>query len=144
MRIIFNVKKVLILMAYVLLIYLPLSASSSERACSLIASGSIAEPRLLYPIKDTVVLTGDFLEFKWLNDPIWVRTYILKLYKGYNMYSQYLIHSEIVSSDIASLKVDTALFQDNAVYTWSLAAVSLNGAKSDKSYNSFKVEKNYN
>ncbi len=105
-------------------------------------SDSLPEPRLRYPIYDTVTLTGNNpLEFKWWNDIIGIRGFTLKIYKGYNMYAANLIHKENLPADASSLKIDSALLEDGKVYTWSLIRISYAGYKSDKSFNSFKIIK---
>lgn len=103
---------------------------------------SIPEPRLRYPIYETAVITGnDPLEFKWWDDISGIRGFILKIYKGYNMYAANLIHKEDLPPDADSVKVKSYLFTDGQVYTWSLIRVSFAGYKSDRSFNSFKVIK---
>jgi len=101
---------------------------------------NIPAPRLLYPIYDTVVLKGNTpLEFRWLNDYVWTGHFIFKLYKGYNMYASGLILKQDVSPEESGIKIDSGLFSDGQVYTWSLVTVGFDGQKSDKSFNSFKV-----
>ena len=101
---------------------------------------SLPEPRLRCPINETVVLTGkDSLEFKWWIDVVGLRKFILKIYKGYNMYVANLIHKEDLSPDLSSVMINSDLFEDGQVYTWSLIQISYAGFKSDKSFNSFKV-----
>jgi len=103
---------------------------------------SLPGPRLRYPIKDTVVLTGqDNLEFKWWIEVVGLRKFILKIYKGYNMYLADLIHKEDLPPDASSIKIKSDLFENGQVYTWSLTQISYSGYKSDKSFNSFKVIK---
>ena len=103
---------------------------------------SVPEPRLRYPINDTVTLTGNEpLEFKWWNSYVGVRGFIFKLYKGYNMYAGGLIHKEELPAGAYSVKLKPELFEEGQVYTWSLVQVSSAGYKSDSSFNSFKVIK---
>ncbi len=100
----------------------------------------VPEPRLRYPISDTVFLDADDpLEFRWWNDSIQTRIFTIKVYKGYNMYAGNLIYKNDIPSGDSSVKVDSAVFEDGQVYTWSLIRVSLAGYKSDRSFNSFKV-----
>lgn len=97
-------------------------------------------PRLRYPIYDTVILTVNTpLEFRWFNDYVWTDHFILKLYKGYNMYESSLIYKQNISSGESAIKIESGLFKDGQVYTWSLVRVGFDGEKSDKSFNSFKV-----
>lgn len=103
---------------------------------------SVPQPRLRYPIYDTVTLTGNApLEFKWWNSYVGVRGFIFKIYKGYNMYSADLIHKEELPAEAYSVKIKPELFEDGQVYTWSLIQISSAGYKSDRSFNSFKVIK---
>jgi len=102
------------------------------------------EPRLLYPIYDTVTLTGNApLEFRWFNDYLGIDHFIFKIYKGYNMYASGLIYKQNIPSGDSSLKLKADLFENGQVYTWSLIQVALGGEKSDKSFNSFRVIKSY-
>ena len=98
------------------------------------------EPRLRYPIYDTVVISGDQpLEFTWWNDLADTRGFVFKIYKGYNMYADNLLLKEELPADAASTKVQANLFEAGKVYTWSVVRISLAGFKSDRSFNSFKV-----
>jgi len=99
-------------------------------------------PRLRYPINETVILAGDSpLEFSWWNDLMNTRGFILKVYKGYNMYGANLILKEELSQGASSYIGQRDLFKDGQVYTWSLVRVSNDGFKSDRSFNSFKIIK---
>ncbi len=100
------------------------------------------EPRLRYPISETAVLAaGEPLEFEWWNYEEGIRGYTIRIYKGYNMYASALIHKEDLPSGASSVKIDSSMFEDGQVYTWSLNCVSYAGYKSDRSFNSFKVVK---
>jgi len=106
------------------------------------AFNSVPEPRLRYPINDTVTLAGNEpLEFKWWNSYVGVRGFVFNIYKGYNMYAGDLIHKEELPAGAYSVKLKPELFEDGHVYTWSLVQVSSAGYKSDRSFNSFKVIK---
>jgi len=99
-------------------------------------------PRLRYPIYNTVAIKdGQPLEFRWWND--WTDTtgYLLRIYKGYNMYADGLILKEKLPGSASSFKVNADLFEDGETYTWSLVRIAFAGYKSDKSFNSFKVTK---
>jgi hypothetical protein len=103
------------------------------------------EPRLRNPIYDAVILNSTQpLEFSWWNDVTGTRGMIFKIYKGYNMYEDNLIHKEDLPDSLSSVKIDSALFEDGEIYTWSLVRVGFSGKKSDKSFNSFKIIKNKN
>ncbi|MDD5108796.1 MAG: hypothetical protein PHC29_04735 [Candidatus Omnitrophica bacterium] len=100
------------------------------------------EPRLKYPINDTVILSGNEpLEFGWWNDFEQTNGYIFKIYKGYNMYASNLVFKKDLPFSASSIKVKSGLFDANQVYTWSLVRIGFGGYKSDKSFNSFKVIK---
>ncbi|MDD5116593.1 MAG: hypothetical protein PHW98_05980 [Candidatus Omnitrophica bacterium] len=106
------------------------------------AFNSVPEPRLRYPINESAVLTRDEpLEFKWWNDVTGIQGFVLKIYKGYDMYGANLIYKKDLPADSSSLEGDQGLFEDGQVYTWSLVRVSFAGYKSDRSFNSFKVIK---
>ena len=97
-------------------------------------------PRMLYPIYETAVITGNNpVEFRWFNDYMGIDHFIFKIYKGYNMYESGLIDKQNISSGKASVKISADLFENGQVYTWSLIQVALSGEKSEKSFNSFKV-----
>ncbi|MFA5005243.1 MAG: hypothetical protein WC561_03835 [Candidatus Omnitrophota bacterium] len=100
-------------------------------------------PRLRYPINEIAILPpGEPLEFTWWNDLVDTRVFILKIYKGYNMYADNLIVREELSHNASTYNADSALFNDGQVYTWSLVRVTSAGYKSDRSFNSFKVVRN--
>jgi hypothetical protein len=119
-----------------------LFASDVRHSGSISHFNAPAEPRLLYPIKDEVTLSGkDVLEFRWWNDFMGADHFIFKIYKGYNMYASDLITKQDVPSSASSIKIKSELFEDDQVYTWSLILVALGGQKSDKSFHTFKVIK---
>lgn len=135
-------KQVLILMLYIF----SFSAGSYAGTVSFtLDSGqynSPPEPRLRYPIYDTVIIENDqALEFSWWIDSTDTGGFILRIYKGYNMYADNLILKENLPANVDSFKVKADLFEDGKVYTWSLIRTSLSGYKSDKSFNSFKIIK---
>jgi len=106
---------------------------------------SVPEPKLRYPIYDTVTINNDQpLEFSWWNDAVNTSGYVLRIYKGYNMYSDNLILKKNLPADASTFEVKADLFEDGKVYTWSLIRVAFAGYKSDKSFNSFKVIKRKN
>jgi hypothetical protein len=97
-------------------------------------------PRLRYPINEIAVLPpGEPLEFSWWNNLTDTRKFILKIYKGYNMYADNLIVKEELSQSASTYNANSGLFNDGQVYTWSLIRVTGAGYKSDRSFNSFKV-----
>jgi hypothetical protein len=135
-------KKILILM---ILIF---SFSTNSQAGSVgftLDSGAynfVSEPRLRYPIYETAVINNNQpLEFSWWDDFMGTSVFILKLYKGYNMYADNLILKENISNGTDFFKVKADLFENGQVYTWSLQRVVFSGYKSDRSFNSFRVIK---
>lgn len=133
-----------LLIIFLLVIFPVLSTQAGSISFSLESGGynDIPQPRLRSPIYDSVILTQNQpMEFKWWNDVAQTRGFIFKIYKGYNMYAANLMQKEELSSDTSLIQLDSNLFADGQVYTWSLIRVSSNGYKSDKSFNSFKVIK---
>ena len=107
------------------------------------ALNNLPEPRLIFPITETVVLTGKTdLEFKWGGEyAVTVDHYDFRLYKGYNTVEANLLLKEQISSQLNTIKINIDKFEDGQVYTWALKQVSLGGEKSDASFDSFKVIK---
>jgi hypothetical protein len=100
------------------------------------------EPRLRYPIDETAVIpAGQPLEFKWWNYEMGIRRYTIRIYRGYDMYAQGLIYKEDLPPGASSVKIDSSMFEDGQVYTWSLNCVSYAGYRSGRSFNSFRVIK---
>lgn len=134
--------KTAIILIFIFSLILPVFAGDIRFSGSFGGFNSPPEPRLLYPIYEIAVLSGkEALEFRWMNDFIQVDHFIFRLYKGYNMYAADVIYKKDISGNDSSFKVDSNLFEDGQVYTWSLIQVALGGEKSDKSFNSFKVIK---
>jgi len=99
-------------------------------------------PQLRYPVLEEVVLTGNNpLEFSWRIAEMRIDHFEFRLYKGYNMYAANLIYKEKPAANASSLKVKSELFENDQVYTWSLLGVDLEGRKSEKSFNSFRLVK---
>ncbi|MFA5093312.1 MAG: hypothetical protein WC543_05160 [Candidatus Omnitrophota bacterium] len=133
-----------LLIIFLLVISSVLPIQAGPVSFSLEAGGynDVPQPRLRYPIYDSVILNKDQpLEFQWWNDVTQTSGFIFKIYKGYNMYAANLIQKNELPADTASIKIDSSVFVDGQVYTWSLIRVSFSGYKSDKSFNSFKVIK---
>jgi len=105
----------------------------------------VPQPVLISPVLADVDITGqDSLEFKWSpheGDIMLRRCYDFKLYKGREMLDGALILKKQVSPRDSSIKVESSLFQDGEVYTWSLRQIYETSDKSNRSYNSFKIKK---
>ncbi len=138
-----NHRKFIIAAMFASLILLPVFANGGAGRSGEGTYDFPPEPELRYPISDKVVLTGkDFLEFRWdTSYGIDTRSYDFRLYKGYDMYQNNFIMKQSVPFDESSFKVDSSVFENGQVYTWSLKIISLAGKKSDVSFNSFVVIK---
>jgi len=103
----------------------------------------IPAPRLLSPITDDVDLSGkEFLEFKWtLQNPVAIRGYDFRLYKGYNTSSDTLVFKQQIEGDVDSFQIKSSELEINQVYTWKLRAIGMSGVKSDSSFSPFKIVK---
>jgi hypothetical protein len=135
-------KKIVILMILILSFVSSCSAGTVSFTLDAGPYNSPPEPRLKYPIYETAIISGEQpMEFSWWNDWIDTSGYILKVYKGYNMYAGNLVLKENLPASAVFFKVKADLFEEGKVYTWSLVRVSFAGYKSDKSFNSFKVIK---
>ncbi len=104
---------------------------------------SFPGPDLFYPITDNIDLQGKaYLEFKWRRGNfVYTQNYDFRLYKGYETIASNLIMKKIISVDDYPFKVDSSVFGINQVYTWVLRQITLDGKKSDKSLDSFKIIK---
>ncbi|MDD5130932.1 MAG: hypothetical protein PHS66_07810 [Candidatus Omnitrophica bacterium] len=134
-------KKTLILTA---LIFTFISASSAGTvSCTLDNQfNSAPAPRLRFPIYETAAINArQPLEFSWWLDAVNTSGFILKVYKGFNMYADNLILKENLPPGASAYQASPDLFEDGKVYTWSLVRISFAGYKSDRSFNSFKVIK---
>jgi hypothetical protein len=78
------------------------------------------EPHLVYPVSEKVILSGDYLEFKWWNTFRGIGRYEFRLYRGYEMYQPNLMEKQILSFNASSIKISSDKFENNQVYTWSL------------------------
>lgn len=129
-----------------LIIFLSVSSLAESRMNGMGASFDfIPQPRLTWPIKEEINLTGkDSLEFKWSphEGRASGREYFdFRLYKGYNMLESTLVLKERVSPYSYSFSVKSDFFEDGQIYTWSLRQVYSGVGKSDRSFSSFKVIK---
>jgi len=103
----------------------------------------IPEPRLVSPVIDEINLKGKAsLEFKWMISYFnQVAYYEIRLYKGYNMLASTLFFKQRIPYPTNSLDLETELFENGQIYTWSLIQVASDGLKSARSFSSFKVIK---
>ncbi|HNX82222.1 MAG TPA: hypothetical protein PKL77_08770 [Candidatus Omnitrophota bacterium] len=137
-----NGKKVARAVLLVFFAVAPVFAGDSTVVFSVGSSNAPSAPRLLYPLSDSVILTGkDSLEFRWWNEGAGIDHFIFKIYKGYAMYGQDLLYKQNVPSGLSSITIQSKMFENGRVYTWSLIQVSFDGLKSDKSFSAFKVIK---
>ena len=105
----------------------------------------VPKPVLVYPVTDKVVLTGkSALEFKWSPHEgrlFGRRCYDFRLYRGYDMVESTLIFKTKVPGARHMLDVNSDLFENSHVYTWSLRQVYRGTGKSRRSFQSFRVIK---
>jgi len=127
----------------VLFLNLFLSVQSSQAdARGLDPFGGFPGPQLVSPIADNIVLpAGSGVKFKWLCGRPRIDHYEFRLYKGYAMTADTLIMKNDVKPGDCEFELPAASFDVGQAYSWSLQIVLLNGDKSDKSYNTFKIIK---
>jgi hypothetical protein len=132
--------RVLIILAAAILIFIS-PITSEANFYDVNYTESVPGPTLIYPITDNIDLSGkDKLEFKWMLGGLAnTRYYEFKIYRGYNMYGQYLIYKAQAPADIQEYSVSVSNFEAGQVYTWSIRQVFITGRKSDKSFSSFKI-----
>jgi len=138
------IKKIIFALIFAFLIWLILQNNSYARGGAFgINSDSISGPYLLHPTSEEVTIPKDgSLEFRWeRTDAVTTDQYIFKLYKGRNTAKDDLILKKEVSTDEYPLALPASQFEDGQVYTWVLQQVFLSGNKSDKSFASFKANK---
>ncbi|MFA5089979.1 MAG: hypothetical protein WC510_02945 [Candidatus Omnitrophota bacterium] len=101
------------------------------------------EPRLIHPVSEEAVLTGKgSLEFKWsIVNLVEADHCEFRLYKGYNMYASNLIFKQALPAKIPFIEINSGIFEDGQVYTWSVREVSFWGRKSERAFCSFRVVK---
>lgn len=116
---------------------------AAEEAIAARNADMVPMPRLLYPTKETVDMTGkEMLEFRWSpheGDRLKRRSYDFRLYRGRDMLESSLVLKKFVSPDMFSLKLKNDLFKDGQVYTWSLRQIYYDSQKSRKASQSFKI-----
>lgn len=105
---------------------------------------SVARPRLIYPNDTIVVLDGQKkLEFKWglASGPMRLDYIDFFIYKGAGAAEENLLFKTRLSFNEYSVKLDSALFEDNQVYTWGIRQFFLRGKKDNSSLALFRVYK---
>jgi hypothetical protein len=111
---------------------------------TLMFGNNIPQPRIFYPRSENVDLSQkDNLGFKWsslVGSSTERRYYDFRLYKGYNIVSDNLIYKKEVPPFKNSWDIESSMFEDGEIYTWTLRQVYLTG-KSDRSIISFKIHK---
>lgn len=103
----------------------------------------VPAPELKAPTGEEVVLTSKkALEFVWshhLGRTYDIRHYDFRLYKGYKMVQSALVFEKKVAPNLYKIELNSDLFEDGQVYTWSLRQLYLGGERSRRSYHSFKI-----
>ena len=135
---------VFILIAAILLTH-PAAESRGfpDSAVSLGSYNLVAGPTLLYPVTDDIKIPANgSLEFKWEKKAeIGTAYYIFKLYKGYKTITSALILEKKILPEEYPFSLAASQLEEGQVYTWTLMQVAYGGSKSDKSYSSFKIQK---
>jgi len=102
-------------------------------------------PRLLYPASDEVVIEeGKPLVFKWSpHEKLSAsgRYYDFRLYDGYDMVQSNLIFKKRLDGDVSQYHMESGMFKEGRVYTWSLRQGYSGIGKSRRSVQSFRVVK---
>lgn len=114
--------------------------AENSALCRSNTSEVTSSPRLAYPIGPEAAITGNYLEFKWWHAGPGVRSYEFSLYKGGGPSGDVIVQRTL-PFDASSIQVEAKLFEDDQAYTWTLRQVSDDGQKSDKSFNTFRVNK---
>ena len=126
--------KIMILLLFLVMIILP-SAWCVDR---------VGRPMLLSPNSEEVVLTGqDTLKFRWLADLKHYNNrdyYDFRIYKGYQMTADTLIFKQKLPAHTGHFTVDTGMFENGQIYTWSVRHI-VGVEKSDQGHYSFKAVK---
>lgn len=107
-------------------------------------SDFVPPPRLIEPSTDVIDLRGkDSLTLRWSpyeGDPIKREYYDLRLYKGYQALSPYLMLKMRVPRNVWSVQLRSDIFENGIAYTCALRQVYL-GLKSRRTFWSFKIIK---
>ena len=120
--------------------FLPQSSFCADFPRQIVFENIPYAPHLIYPAGEEAVLDQkqDQLEFKWLNTYNDIRYFIFKIYKGYETTARTLIEEQKPGAHADSLRINTDIFENGQVYTWTLTPVAINGDKGNKSFNAFK------
>jgi len=106
--------------------------------------GRVPEPQLVFPLSEVVDITGkDNIEFRWIKfiAGTSVSYYDFKLYKGYVMNDATVLFQKKLSGSDSKIALDSKMFEDGQVYTWSLRMQIMGQGRGDRSYHSFKIKK---
>lgn len=106
-------------------------------------SDNVPEPTLISPSDEIVDLRGkDYLEFRWSpheTAPLFKRFNDFRLYEGYDMIQSTLIYKKEICPRDSAVKIDSGVFKNGRIYSWSLRFVFDEGRKSRKVSASFSV-----
>ena len=104
---------------------------------------NIPKPRVLEPNGDTVDLSGKKeLIFKWSpheGDISQRKYYDFRLYEGEQALGPGRILKKQVSPNKHQIAIESGVFKEGAIYTWSIRQKYRSGGKSQRSTNSFRV-----
>ena len=98
-------------------------------------------PFLYGPCTENIALKGKSdLEFRWKrNGDMNVRTWNLKIYKGYDTTADNLIMRKEVEGSRSSVSIPVDNFEKGQIYSWEIYKVLYGGEKSTRSYCSFSI-----
>ena len=137
-------KKISSVIVAILLVLAACSLAQGYRARGMLYSGRVPKPVLITPTTEKVDLTSkDELQFKWSpheGSTMDRQYYDFRLYKGYQMIESTILFKKQVSYDEYQLKLNSDMFRNGEIYTWSLRQVYYLG-KSQRSWQSFKIIK---
>jgi hypothetical protein len=136
-----NMLKRLILFTMILLLSMPAMGMNMRRDDYYYTP----PPRLVAPTSETVDLSGKKeLEFRWSPHEGRRGTriyYDFRLYSGYDMLESMLLIKKKIDPSVHRISIESDVFKDKQVYTWSLRQAYSGIYKSDRSIASFEVIK---
>ena len=136
-------KKVLYILSVVLLVFLAMPKCWATVSCARYVGTYIPKVRMIAPAGDIVDLSGKkSLDFKWSPHEgrrFGRKYYDFRIYEGTQALGPYLVYKDRVSPEDWTLSLDSGMFKDGGVYTWTMRQVYRSRGKSNRSYSTFKV-----
>ena len=129
---------------FVLISILPARTLAQHRVIGV--GAYVPQPKLISPVGENVDLRGkSSLEFIWSpheSRSVGGRRYFdFRIYKGYQMLESTLVFKEKVPGSRYKADVNSNIFENGQIYTWSLRQGYKTMGKSRRSSNSFMVVK---